>query len=115
MHRPFIFAAVLLTALAAAATRGESQPGGTGRDPELTREASWSQPTVADVRARGREAFVWGQGSSPQASAEEGADEIAHLVAANACPGDVVAVLSNGGFGGLHRRLLQRLEATISQ
>ena len=35
MHRPFIFAAVLLTALAAAATRGESQPGSTGRDPEL--------------------------------------------------------------------------------
>ena len=68
---------------------------------------------VADVRARGREAFVWGHGSSPNASAEEGADEIAHQVAANACPGDVVAVLSNGGFGGLHRKLLQRLEATL--
>jgi UDP-N-acetylmuramate: L-alanyl-gamma-D-glutamyl-meso-diaminopimelate ligase len=88
-------------------------PRDLDRIPEEERFSA--QQLVSDVRARGREAFVWGQGSSPQASVEEGADEIAHLVAANACPGDVVAVLSNGGFGGLHRRLLQRLEATIGQ
>jgi hypothetical protein len=58
MHRPFIFAAVILTALAAVATRGESQPGATGHDPELAREASWSQPTVGEVRARLDEALV---------------------------------------------------------
>ncbi len=58
MHRSFIFAAVILTALAAAATRGESQPVVAGRDPELAREASWSQPTVAEVRTRLDEALA---------------------------------------------------------
>ena len=58
MHRPFIFTAVILTVLAAAATRGESQPATAGRDPELAREASWSQPTVAEVRARLDEALA---------------------------------------------------------
>ena len=36
-------------------------------------------------------------------------DEIAQYVAAEAESGDVVAVLSNGGFGGLHGKLLERL------
>ncbi len=62
---------------------------------------------VADLRARGQEAFVWGHGPDPAS----GAEEIAANVAANAMPGDVVAVLSNGGFGGLHRKLLEALAA----
>jgi UDP-N-acetylmuramate: L-alanyl-gamma-D-glutamyl-meso-diaminopimelate ligase len=33
------------------------------------------------------------------------------VVAANALPWDVVAVLSNGGFGGLHKKLLAAIEA----
>jgi UDP-N-acetylmuramate: L-alanyl-gamma-D-glutamyl-meso-diaminopimelate ligase len=61
---------------------------------------------VGQLRARGSEAFVWGNGPSPEA----GAEEIASCVALNTLPGDVVAVLSNGGFGGLHGRLLQHLE-----
>ncbi len=36
-------------------------------------------------------------------------DEIAAVVAANAMPGDVVAVMSNGSFGGLHGKLLAAL------
>lgn len=38
-----------------------------------------------------------------------GAAEIAAHVVAEARPGDVVAVLSNGGFDGLHERLLDGL------
>ena len=34
--------------------------------------------------------------------------EIVELIGAEAQPGDVVAVLSNGGFGGIHEKLLQR-------
>jgi len=40
---------------------------------------------------------------------------IAATIAANAMPGDVVAVLSNGGFGGLHRMLLDALEARFQR
>lgn len=36
-------------------------------------------------------------------------ESIVTLVASEAQPGDVVAVLSNGGFGGIHQLLLQRL------
>lgn len=36
-------------------------------------------------------------------------DEIVGLVAAEAQPGDVIAVLSNGGFGGIHHKLLEAL------
>jgi UDP-N-acetylmuramate: L-alanyl-gamma-D-glutamyl-meso-diaminopimelate ligase len=37
-------------------------------------------------------------------------DAIARTVAARAHPGDVVAILSNGGFGGLHRTLRELLD-----
>ncbi len=36
-------------------------------------------------------------------------EEIVAKVAENALPGDVVAVLSNGGFGGIHEKLLSAL------
>jgi UDP-N-acetylmuramate: L-alanyl-gamma-D-glutamyl-meso-diaminopimelate ligase len=35
--------------------------------------------------------------------------EIARRVAATAESGDVVLIMSNGGFGGVHARLLDRL------
>ena len=38
-----------------------------------------------------------------------GVPEIVDLVTAEAKPGDVIAVLSNGGFGGIHQKLLDRL------
>jgi UDP-N-acetylmuramate: L-alanyl-gamma-D-glutamyl-meso-diaminopimelate ligase len=37
-------------------------------------------------------------------------DEIVALVTKEAQPGDVLAVLSNGGFGGIHRKLIASLE-----
>jgi UDP-N-acetylmuramate: L-alanyl-gamma-D-glutamyl-meso-diaminopimelate ligase len=54
---------------------------------------------VNDIRARGNEAFNWSS-----------ADSIATTVAANAQPADVVAILSNGGFGDLHSKLISKLE-----
>jgi UDP-N-acetylmuramate: L-alanyl-gamma-D-glutamyl-meso-diaminopimelate ligase len=42
-----------------------------------------------------------------------GVDAIIDLVAEQAQSGDVVAVLSNGGFGGIHQKLLDRLAAGI--
>jgi UDP-N-acetylmuramate: L-alanyl-gamma-D-glutamyl-meso-diaminopimelate ligase len=53
---------------------------------------------VADLRRTGLESFGY-----------DSVDEIVSLVAANALPWDVVAVLSNGGFGGIHARLLTAL------
>lgn len=55
---------------------------------------------VRDLVARGVEAVTLPD-----------ADTIAHTVAARAHPHDVVAVLSNGGFGGLHKKLLELLAA----
>lgn len=55
---------------------------------------------IRDVKARGAEAWYLPT-----------VEEIADHVAAHAQPGDVVAVLSNGGFGGLHTLLLERLPA----
>ena len=64
---------------------------------------------VDDIRARGTEAFLWGLGPDGPLPSAAGADAIAAQVAANAMPEDVVAVLSNGGFGGIHGKLLARL------
>ena len=41
---------------------------------------------------------------------EEDLGQLVRLVAAEARPGDHVLVMSNGGFGGIHARLLQALE-----
>ncbi|MSQ03016.1 MAG: UDP-N-acetylmuramate:L-alanyl-gamma-D-glutamyl-meso-diaminopimelate ligase [Myxococcales bacterium] len=59
-----------------------------------------SNELVAAIRARGQEAFSYAT-----------VEEIVAVVAANALPWDVVAVLSNGGFGGLHTKLLAAIEA----
>jgi UDP-N-acetylmuramate: L-alanyl-gamma-D-glutamyl-meso-diaminopimelate ligase len=55
---------------------------------------------MADLRLRGRPAAYL-----PTVEAI-----VAHVAAA-ARPGDVVCVFSNGGFGGIHAKLLERLEA----
>jgi UDP-N-acetylmuramate: L-alanyl-gamma-D-glutamyl-meso-diaminopimelate ligase len=59
-----------------------------------------SQRLVGRIRARGREAFTF---DTPA--------EIVDVVSANALPHDVVAILSNGGFGGLHGNLVRALSA----
>ena len=45
------------------------------------------------------------------AEACEDPDAIAALVADQVAPGDVVVLMSNGGFGGIHQKLLQALAA----
>jgi UDP-N-acetylmuramate: L-alanyl-gamma-D-glutamyl-meso-diaminopimelate ligase len=58
-----------------------------------------SRRLVRDLTARGIDAL-----SLPDA------EQIAATLAARVLPHDVVAILSNGGFDGLHHRLLDRLE-----
>jgi UDP-N-acetylmuramate: L-alanyl-gamma-D-glutamyl-meso-diaminopimelate ligase len=66
---------------------------------------------MRDLRARGKEAFVWGRTIGSEAESNAIADAISSGVAANVLPEDVVAVLSNGAFGGLHDKLIRRLES----
>jgi UDP-N-acetylmuramate: L-alanyl-gamma-D-glutamyl-meso-diaminopimelate ligase len=50
---------------------------------------------IADLRAAGKQAF-----------SIEGADAIVEHVAPDLRAGDVVVIMSNGGFGGIHQKLL---------
>lgn len=59
---------------------------------------------VEDLTARGVDALTLPD-----------ADSIAQTVAVRAHPGDVVAVLSNGGFDGLHGKLLELLRARFHE
>ncbi len=54
---------------------------------------------VADLRARGQSAHQPGS-----------LDEIVSTIAAESRAGDLVVFMSNGGFGGIHQRLLRALE-----
>lgn len=56
---------------------------------------------VEGIRARGRAATTF-----------DSTEEIVHYVAANVTPGDHVVVMSNGGFDGIHPKLLQALQGT---
>ena len=70
---------------------------------------------VAHIRSLGCQAHVWGRGiDGTLPDAATSADLIAAQVAANVLPGDVVAVLSNGGFGGIHGKLRARIAARAS-
>jgi UDP-N-acetylmuramate: L-alanyl-gamma-D-glutamyl-meso-diaminopimelate ligase len=51
------------------------------------------------------------QGEGRSARIVPDADAIVQLVAPEMRPGDVVAILSNGGFGGIYEKLPQRLRA----
>ena len=55
---------------------------------------------VADVQKLGRHARILAD-----------ADAIVQTAAPEMRPGDVVAVLSNGGFGGIYEKLPQRLKS----
>jgi UDP-N-acetylmuramate: L-alanyl-gamma-D-glutamyl-meso-diaminopimelate ligase len=49
-----------------------------------------------------------------KADASPSVDAIVDRIAAEARPGDTVALLSNGSFGGIHRKLLDRLKGRSS-
>ena len=67
-------------------------------DPEKVDESDRLDPRqlVSDIKAHGTDAWFIDQ-----------VEDIVSHVAAEAKPGDVVAVLSNGGFGGIHQKLLE--------
>lgn len=69
-------------------------------DPEKVAEEERLDPEklVADVKASGIECWYC-----------DTVDEIVELVARQSQEGDTVAILSNGGFGGIHNQLLDRL------
>ena len=71
---------------------------------------------VDDLHANGSEAFLWG--GAPEGvedwNASRSAQSIADQVITNVQSEDVVAVLSNGGFGGLHQKLLSALNERFS-
>jgi UDP-N-acetylmuramate: L-alanyl-gamma-D-glutamyl-meso-diaminopimelate ligase len=60
------------------------------------------QTLIDDVNARGTSGWFF-----------ETVDEIVEYVSEHAEEGDVVAVLSNGGFGGIHDKLLNSLKLTV--
>ena len=84
-----------------------SPPRNLDRIPEADRFDA--RKLVDDLRARGKEAYLWGAGPDGPLEPAASADAIAAQVVANASPADVVVVLSNGGFGGIHDKLLGRL------
>jgi UDP-N-acetylmuramate: L-alanyl-gamma-D-glutamyl-meso-diaminopimelate ligase len=77
--------------------------------------ASMSDRLMRDLRARGKEAFVWGttNGSEPRQHDDRGSDRGEHR-SERAARRTVVAVLSNGDFGGLHEKLIAKLAARFA-
>ncbi|MGE3465740.1 MAG: UDP-N-acetylmuramate:L-alanyl-gamma-D-glutamyl-meso-diaminopimelate ligase, partial [Pyrinomonadaceae bacterium] len=55
---------------------------------------------VSDIAADGKQAMTLAD-----------ADAIVEYLGPEMCDGDVVAVMSNGGFGGVHEKLLECLKA----
>ena len=70
---------------------------GTAADTECD---SGIAPQSADACANGTDARL-----------TAGVDEIVQTLAEEAAPGDLVLILSNGGFGGIYTRLPEALEA----
>jgi UDP-N-acetylmuramate: L-alanyl-gamma-D-glutamyl-meso-diaminopimelate ligase len=76
----------------AAVFKSEAIPAGERLHPENV---------VAALRARGLESALYAD-----------ADAIVAAIAPELRPGDVVAILSNGGFGGIYEKLPKAIEAT---
>ena len=76
-------------------------PFDQARIPEAERFSA--EKLVQDLNTRGKEAVCLPD-----------ADAILETLAARAAPHDVIAILSNGGFGGLHGKLLERLAARFA-
>ena len=77
----------------------------TAPDTRLSPEERFSPGQLAaDLRARGLEATCLAE-----------VDDIVATLAANVNEADVVAVYSNGGFGGLHKKLLKALEDRFAE
>lgn len=53
------------------------------------------------------------RGRGRNAEACDSADQIANRIASGAKPGDMVLIMSNGGFDGLTSKLLEKLRAPV--
>jgi UDP-N-acetylmuramate: L-alanyl-gamma-D-glutamyl-meso-diaminopimelate ligase len=62
-----------------------------------------SEKLAADLRSQGIEAFHM-----------DSVSEIVATLGANTMEADVVAIFSNGAFGGIHEKLLSTLEARFA-
>ena len=91
-----VFQHELADALAGADRVVLSEVEDPGKVPEADRLDP--QALIAEVRQRGPEAWL-----------EPGADAIVARTVPQAMSGDVLLVLSNGGFGGIHRKLIEAL------
>jgi UDP-N-acetylmuramate: L-alanyl-gamma-D-glutamyl-meso-diaminopimelate ligase len=54
------------------------------------------------------------QGKPGRANAFDDLEALVHAVAKEARPGDHILVMSNGGFGGVHQKLLQAMLAVAN-
>jgi UDP-N-acetylmuramate: L-alanyl-gamma-D-glutamyl-meso-diaminopimelate ligase len=72
---------------------------------------------VKSIHARGKEAFLFGE--SPAQTIEwtpsDSANAIVRAVLAQAMPHDVIAILSNGGFGGIHKKFLSEIPKRFTE
>lgn len=57
-----------------------------------------SEQLVADLKKRGKDAYFF-----------EDTESIIEFIVRQAAPGDLILVMSNGGFDNIHQRLLDRL------
>ena len=75
------------------------------------------QLLVRKIHARGKEAFLFGQAPTEQEewSPTNSADAIVRSVLAQAMPHDVIVILSNGGFGGIHRKFIAEIPKIIGK
>lgn len=73
------------------------------------------QMLLRKIHARGKEAFLFGKASTEQEkwSASDSADSIVRSVLAQAMPHDVIVILSNGGFGGIHKKFISEIPKVI--
>lgn len=92
---------IFQTPLADALSRADKAIVAGVPDPEKvdTNDRLDPRQLVSDIKAQGTDAWFIDQ-----------VDDIVSHVAAEAKSGDVVAVLSNGGFGGIHQKLLDALK-----
>ena len=79
--------------------------GGVFRAQQLGDDNRLAPDSVAEsVRALGKDAKAF-----------EGADQIAHYLAGEAKPGDLLLIMSNGSFDGLCEKLLKKLGESVPQ
>ena len=71
---------------------------------------------VKSIQSRGKEAFVFGEApnNSEKWSPSDSANAIVRSILAQAMPHDVIAILSNGGFGGIHKKFLTEIPVKFS-